>query len=197
MKKKQPTYFIYSNEEKEIGLIHYNRMLYYLYYKYIRPSGEYNSYHHYMECFYKSRNIINTTTEEELSYATSSDNDIILSDVSLYSSHESLMDNTSISSDNSLFRSHVTSSSDNNSISSSDNNSISSSDNNSISSSDNNSISSNNVTNYLSISADLVDISSIEQDSSETYYENNDQNIHIILTPVSPIRKKARYCFCF
>ena len=71
--KKRPIYFLFTKEEQKAGRIHYNRMLYQYYYEYIRDDGEYDNYHHYMECFYKSRNI---------TYDTSDTNDNSMDDTS-------------------------------------------------------------------------------------------------------------------
>lgn len=75
--KKRPKCFLFTKEEQKVGRIHYNRMLYQLYYEYIRYSGEYDNYRHYMECFYKSRNISNDRFEYPSYESPSSEHSLI------------------------------------------------------------------------------------------------------------------------
>lgn len=75
--KKRPKCFLFTKEEQKAGRIHYNRMLYQLYYEYIQYSGEYDNYRHYMECFYKSRNITNDYFEYPSYESPSSEHSLI------------------------------------------------------------------------------------------------------------------------
>lgn len=136
----EPEYFIFSKEEQLDGILHYNCMLYRLYYEYIRNSGEYDSYRHYMECFYKSRNISTIDSMDEISYQTSSsENELILIvDTPSYSDE---IQNTP---------------------------------------SDDNTTSSYDLSSNIIVSTNIIDISFIEN----------------TVTPVSPIKKKAKHCMC-
>lgn len=163
--KKEPEYFIFSKEEQMDGILHYNCMLYRLYYEYIRNSGQYDSYRHYMECFYKRENITTIENMYEISYQTTSseDSSFIIQNTPSY--------NNSIS-----FENHSTPSY-------------------------NNSISvSCDLDSNLSVSTDIIDISLIEQNNSKVIHEiiiqGDDNIIEQPPTPVSPIKKKAKYCLC-
>ena len=176
--KKEPTYFLFTKEEQKAGRIHYNRMLYQYYYEYIRDDGEYDNYHHYMECFYKSRNI---------TYDTSDTNDI--SDTNDTSdTNDNSMDDTSYESPlskHSLITCEYTPS-ENKIITPLSKNSISSISEEislySIRDSD------------LSISMNMIDVSDDMIDVSSIVKQNNTTDV---LTPHSPVRKRSKHCFCF
>ena len=137
----EPKCFIFSKEEQIDGILHYNCMLYRLYYEYIRNSGEYDSYRHYMECFYKSRNITNIDSMDEFSYQTSSsENELIL-----------IVNTPSYIDDNQMTPS------------------------------DENTISSYDFSSNFIVSTKTIDISFIEN----------------TMTPIYPIKKKAKKCLCF